>query len=172
MPDLFRGDPVPLNRPDGFDLGKWRVNHDPPRLDPIADATIVELRTVHNIKKIAAVGYCFGAKYAIRHLLPKSGKIDVAFVAHPSFVDEQELEEIQGPLSIAAAEEDSIFPAEKRHKSEEILKKTNQPYQINLYSGVQHGFAVKGEIKDKVAKFAKETAFLQALQFFDYYLNA
>ena len=172
MPDIFRGDALPLNRPGDFDFMKWRESHDPPRIDPIVDATIVELRTVHNIKKVAAVGYCFGAKYVVRHLLPGSGKIDIGFVAHPSFVDEQELEEIQGPLSIAAAEEDAIFPAEKRHKSEEILKKVKQPYQINLYSGVQHGFAVRADLKEKASKYAKETAFLQALQFFDYYLNA
>jgi dienelactone hydrolase len=27
MPDLFGGDPIPLNRPDGFDLMKWLNGH-------------------------------------------------------------------------------------------------------------------------------------------------
>jgi len=96
--------------------------------------------------------------------------IDAGFVAHPSFVDEAELAAISGPLSIAAAETDSIFPAEKRHKSEEILIAGKQPYQINLYSGVEHGFAVRCDLSVKVQKFAKEQAFLQAVAWFDEHL--
>ena len=88
-------------------------------------------------------------------------------MAHPSFVDEDELRGFKGPLSIAAAETDTIFPNEKRHRSEEILKEVGHPYQINLYSGVEHGFAVKGDPKIPQAKWAKEQAFLQAVQWFD-----
>ena len=106
-------------------------------------------------------------QYVVRHY--KNG-IDVGYLAHPSFVEEEELEGITGPLSIAAAETDSIFPADKRHKSEEILKKTGQPYQINLYSGVVHGFSVRGDESKKVERFAREQAFLQAVQWFDAWL--
>jgi dienelactone hydrolase len=96
--------------------------------------------------------------------------VDVGYVAHPSLVEESELAAIQGPLSIAAAATDQIFPAEKRHKSEEILVKTKQPYQINLYSGVAHGFSVRCDTSKKFEKFAKEQAFLQAVNWFDEYL--
>lgn len=106
-------------------------------------------------------------QYVARHY--KNG-IQVGFVAHPSFVDEEELAAITGPWSIAAAETDEIFPSELRHKSEEILKKTGQPYQINLFSGTVHGFSVRCDLSDKAQRFAKEQAFLQAVQWFDYYL--
>lgn len=102
--------------------------------------------------------------------MPTGKGIDVGFVAHPSFVEESELAAIAGPLSIAAAETDQIFPAEKRHKSEEILIKTKQPYQINLFSGVVHGFSVRCDLSKKQEKFAKEKAFLQAVEWFDEYL--
>lgn len=45
------------------------------------------------------------------------------------------------------------------------------PYEISLYAGVQHGFAVRGELSDKRQKYAKEAAFLQAVQWFDYHLK-
>ena len=77
---------------------------------------------------------------------------------------------ITGPLSIAAAETDSIFPAEKRHKSEVILQKTGHPYQINLYSGVVHGFSVRGDMSVRQEKWAKEQAFYQAIAWFDEHL--
>jgi hypothetical protein len=38
-------------------------------------------------------------------------------MAHPTFVEEDELASIKGHLSIAAAETDVVFPADKRHKS-------------------------------------------------------
>jgi dienelactone hydrolase len=73
-------------------------------------------------------------------------------------------------LSIAAAQSDDIFTTEKRHKSEEILIKTKLPFQINLYSGVAHGFAVRCDLTKKIEKFSKEQAFLQAVTWFDEHL--
>lgn len=43
--------------------------------------------------------------------------------------------------------------------------------EINLYAGVVHGFAVRGDLSDKRAKYAKEAAFLQAVQWFDFHLK-
>jgi dienelactone hydrolase len=173
MPDLFNGDFVPDPRPEGFEIQKWIAGgttgkdpHTPEQIDPVVVAGIQKLKEM-GFTRIAAVGYCFGAKYLIRNY--KNG-IDVGFVAHPSFVDEAEFATIPGPLSIAAAEEDTIFPAENRHKSEEILRKIGVPFQINLYSGTQHGFGVRGDPKVKSQKYAKERAFQQAVDWFNEHL--
>lgn len=45
-------------------------------------------------------------------------------------------------------------------------------YQINLFSGVEHGFAVRGDISKKHIKFAKEQAFFQAVAWFDEHVKA
>jgi len=79
-------------------------------------------------------GHSIASKYVIRHLRADSSKLDVGFVAHPSFVMADEVKELQGPLAIAAAETDTIFPASKRWEMEELLKELGHPYQINLYS--------------------------------------
>jgi len=170
IPDLFNGDPVLLNPPEGFNLMGWLQGHLPPSVDPIVAATLKEMRGPLGCKRIGGVGYCFGGKYVCRFL--KDGQLDVGYTAHPSFVDKEELEGIQGPLSISAAETDQIFPAPKRHESEEILLKLSVPYQINLFSDVVHGFAVRSDISKKREKFAKEQAFLQAVTWFDEYLKA
>jgi dienelactone hydrolase len=70
----------------------------------------------------------------VRHLRPDLGKLDAGYTAHPSFVDEEELKDMKGPLSIAAAETDQIFPNEKRHRTEDILKELKLPYQIKYVS--------------------------------------
>lgn len=116
------------------------------------------------------LGYCFGAKYVARYGAKGKG-IDVGCMAHPSFVDAEEVKAMVAPLSIAAAETDQIFPKEKRHETEEILKEHDIPYQICLYSDVVHGFAVKGDMADRRQKFAKEAAFLQHVQWFDEFLK-
>lgn len=191
MPDLFNKDAMKLNPPEGFEIMKWLAEgtggknpHTKEAVDPIVEKSIKYLQE-KGYKKIGAVGYCFGAKYVVR-FMPTGKGIDVGYVAHPSygpsprcssftneypsFVDEEELAAIKGPLSIAAAETDSIFPTEKRHKSEEILVETKQPYQINLFSGVSHGFSVRCDTSKKIEKFAKEQAFLQAVTWFDEHL--
>ncbi|SPJ73933.1 related to hydrolase related to dienelactone hydrolase [Fusarium torulosum] len=173
IPDLFNGDVYPNPPPEGFDIMGWITKggngdnpHTPAQVDPIVVEAIKALKE-QGITKIGAVGYCFGAKYVIRNY--KEG-INVGYIAHPSFVEEDELRAISGPLSIAAAQTDSIFPAKLRHRSEEILIETGKPFQINLFSGVQHGFAVRGDPNNRVVRFAKEQAFYQAVQWFDEHL--
>jgi dienelactone hydrolase len=171
--DLFNGDQLPLEFPPNFNIMDWIQNgtggqnpHTPAAIDPVIVSGIETLRQ-QGVNKVGAVGYCFGAKYVVRHY--KDG-IDVGFTAHPSFVEEEELAAITGPLSIAAAEVDEIFPAEKRYKSEEILSKIKVPFQINLFSGTSHGFAVRADLSKKEQKWAKERAFFQAVDWFDEHL--
>ncbi|KAF2760040.1 alpha/beta-hydrolase [Pseudovirgaria hyperparasitica] len=170
MPDLFSGDPVKLNPPEGFQIMDWLQNHLPANVDPIVAATIAAMRSA-GVQKLGAVGYCFGGKYVARFLNAKGG-VDAGFTAHPSFVDEEELRGVEGPLSIAAAETDKIFPAEKRRQTEDILKEMKATYQLNLFSGVEHGFAVRGDVSQKQIRFAKEQAFYQAVQWFDEHVKA
>lgn len=73
-------------------------------------------------------------------------------------------------LFLRTTEIDSIFTTQLRHESEETLKKTGQPWQINLFSGVSHGFAVRADLSVKHNKFAKEQAFVQAVAWFGQYL--
>ncbi|KAJ4359240.1 hypothetical protein N0V95_002321 [Ascochyta clinopodiicola] len=171
IPDVFNGNTVPLNPGPDFDFPTWRATKMPREatVDPIYATIIKHLRGELGVKRLGGVGYCFGGKYVCRWL--KEGGLDAGFTAHPSFVGVDELKGIKGPLSIAAAETDSIFPAEKRRETEDILKEMRVPYQMTLYSDVQHGFGVKGHLSHQRARFAKELAFLQAVFWFDEYVK-
>jgi dienelactone hydrolase len=79
---------------------------------------------------------------------------------------------VKGPLSLACAEVDQIFPPEKRAKTEEILAKTGVPYESRVFGGTQHGFAVRGDLTNPKHKYAKEAAFTQATLWFDEFLKA
>ncbi|KAJ5669761.1 hypothetical protein N7462_010831 [Penicillium macrosclerotiorum] len=170
IPDLFNGDNVPINRPEGFKIMDWVQNHLPLQTEPIIETVLTEMRNNLGCKHIGGVGYCFGGKYVCRYLKP--GQLDTGFIAHPTMVEAAELEGIKGPLSIAAAVRDVVFTTEKRYQSEKILDKLNFPYQINLFSDVEHGFTVRCDLSRSRQKFAKEQAFNQAVTWFDEYLKA
>lgn len=63
-----------------------------------------------------------------------------------------------------------MFTSKQRHESEGILANIDQPWQISLYSGVNHGFAIRADLSDTSQKFAKEQAFCQAVTWFNQYL--
>jgi len=58
MPDLFYGDPIPLNRPGDFDIMKWmggeysekKIAHKPPVVDPIIEKSIKAMKEKHGVK--------------------------------------------------------------------------------------------------------------------------
>jgi len=167
-PDLFEGDPAPadLASPAGRNMGAWMAKHTVSKIDSIIAATIKHMREDLGVKRIGTVGYCFGGKYVARFLAKGKG-VDAGFMAHPSSMQNDEIEAISSPLSIGAAETDNAFPAPKRHDAEVTLKKLGVPYQISLYGSVSHGFGVRANVSDKRAKFAKEEAYLQAVRWFD-----
>ena len=89
------------------------------------------------------------------------------FIAHPAGSTEVQVEAITKPLSIAAADEDVAFTDEKRKISERILKSSGLPYQINLYSHVKHGFAVRRAVTTCAEIYAKRQAFVQAVSWME-----
>ncbi|KAF7557686.1 hypothetical protein G7046_g5979 [Stylonectria norvegica] len=172
--DIFNGDAIKINELANLNLVDYIQNgrddkggHTTKEIDPIIKEALDYMKTELGLQHIGAVGYCFGAKYVVRHY---TSGIKVGYIAHPSFVEEEELASITGPLSIAAAEIDPIFPAEHRYRSEQILKENGNVYQVNLYSGVEHGFAVRRELSQSHQIFARDQAFLQAVIFFNTWL--
>jgi dienelactone hydrolase len=75
LPDIFNGDALKLNRTGDFDFAAWITKgstgdnpHTPPAIDPIIVNAIKTLKDL-GIKRIGAVGYCFGAKVSDYHHL-------------------------------------------------------------------------------------------------------
>jgi len=169
LPDYFKGDPIPTDR-TGFNNTAWRERHPESEVTAIIDATIKYARNQLGVKRLGAVGFCFGGPYVVRTLAAGKG-VDVGFIAHPGAISKAEFEAITKPLTIAAAETDSSFNATKRHDTEDILAAKNATYQINLYSGASHGFAIRVDMSNRRQVFAKESAFRQALSWFDTWLK-
>ncbi|KAK4244591.1 dienelactone hydrolase family-domain-containing protein [Corynascus novoguineensis] len=167
-PDMFDGEPAPLdfNEP-GFNATEFTLKHGPNATDPILDKGVAYLKERMGVDKIAATGYCFGGRYAFRLLADGKEGVDAAFAAHPSLLEDSEIEAITRPVSVAAAENDTTMSPDRRFQIETLLQETNQPYQLTLYSGTNHGFGVRANVSDPQQKFGKESAFYQAVRWFD-----
>lgn len=110
---------------------EWIQGHLTGVVDPIVDACIKEMKGKLGVKSLGAVGYCFGAKYVARFL--NKGQVDAGFVAHPSFVDDEEIKGMTGPFSIAAAGMLGLFSViDSRLDAKSFLScrnRSNLPYR-------------------------------------------
>jgi dienelactone hydrolase len=68
-------------------------------------------------------------------------------------------------------ETDDLFPPGKRQETEEILRKSGNQFAMTVYSDVEHGFGLKADLANPTYKFVSETAFLQAINWFDHFLK-
>ncbi|KAI9892171.1 MAG: hypothetical protein M1814_001629 [Vezdaea aestivalis] len=169
VPDLFSHDAVPWPRPAYFDLSAWLSNHTEDLIERIIDKVISYLRITCDRPFIGAAGYCLGAKYVLRYLRERyfgftKTNLFAGFVAHPSFVTISEWEAAIQPLAVAAAEVDERFSIEERGKVEQILSRgtrtdgTKLPWEMTVFAGTTHGFAIRGDKDDEQVKWAMERA--------------
>ncbi|KAJ7181260.1 dienelactone hydrolase [Mycena filopes] len=164
--DYFRGDPVQKHRKDrndtttepGFDYEAWKAKHQ-------AFAAVAVPKWIDAVKeqfgtpetKYAAVGYCFGAPYVMDALAESTSTASVGAFGHPAFLNESHFINCARPLFLSCAETDHTFGAAARHRAEELLTAGQRTkFHIQLFSGVEHGFALRGNMDDPYERFVKE----------------
>lgn len=52
------------------------------------------------------------------------------------------------PLFLSCAEVDHTFDSHSRQRALEILQTEKKPYHLQLFSGVEHGFALRGDLEN------------------------
>jgi len=176
-PDLYQGHPAPddHDRPDlGFNATEFLDAHPISITDPVVELAIKTMRTTFNISKVASAGYCFGAKYTFRFSTAEKAAaglgVDVIVVAHPTNVTDEEIEARVAPASIAAGQYDMYMPEQRRWQIESALLATNYGASMDLYSDVPHGFAIRVNLSDPVARFVKQEVFNQHITWLDYWM--
>ncbi|VVT54507.1 uncharacterized protein SAPINGB_P004110 [Magnusiomyces paraingens] len=166
IPDLFSGDPALLNPPEGYDVFRdWAPKHVPEITQPIVDQVVKTIQSKWNPTFVVATGFCFGAKYAVRLLATDFVKVSAIF--HPSFVTIDEIRAIKGALYIGASEDDYMLTAPLRRQTEDVLLEIKAKYRLTLNFGVEHGFAIRGDISQPWIKYAKERVFGDAVDWFN-----
>ncbi|KAH7925374.1 alpha/beta-hydrolase [Leucogyrophana mollusca] len=154
--DYFNGDPVGghLGQP-GFDRATWRDKALKQAIAWVPQwVEVVKARYGTEGVRYHAVGYCFGAPYSLE--LAGSGLLASAVVAHPTNLQEHHFRAAKAPLLFGCAETDQAFPPESRRRAEDILVEMKAPYYFQIFSGVSHGFATRGDPSVDSERWAKE----------------
>lgn len=162
---------MPVDRPDTFNTTEWQSRNQPEDIDPVIEATLNEIRSNTNIERLGVVGYCFGGRYVARWLGRDAG-INAGYIAHPSGATPEEWTAVAAPLSIANAELDTTFPLGDAREAEDILRNSTIAWQLDTYSDVPHGFAIRANDSLPRQVFAKEQAFVQAINWFGEYVKS
>ncbi|WPH03470.1 Hypothetical protein R9X50_00635000 [Acrodontium crateriforme] len=169
--DYFRGDAVQNHRgiePD-FDFPAWALGYmrtaevDVPKWEE-------EVKAKFGVggAKFACVGYCFGAPFVMRSLAER-GMCEAGGFAHPAFLKEEQFTNLQKPLFLSCAETDFTFPHEFRNKAVDIMVAEKKRYGLQLFQGVEHGFAPRGD-NSPYARYVKEQSLKSLSDFFSFWL--
>ncbi|EJC99879.1 alpha/beta-hydrolase [Fomitiporia mediterranea MF3/22] len=164
--DYFFGDPVYIHDGEqGFDRPAWMAKSK-------AQAAENEPKWFQVIKerygqgtKYFAVGYCFGAPYVLE--AGSTGKTVAGAIAHPAFLNEKHFFDVTAPLMLSCSEIDHTFPTDLRRRAEDILVERKHDYHFQVFGGVSHGFAVRGDPNNSKERFAKEESARGIIAWFD-----
>ncbi|KAJ2925347.1 hypothetical protein H1R20_g11747, partial [Candolleomyces eurysporus] len=153
--DYFFGDPVQAHDGEpGFNMTAW-FNKSRAQAERALPGWIEAVRTKYGADaKYAAVGYCFGAPYALE--ISATDKVVAGAFAHPSGLVEAHFSNLTKPLLLSCAETDSAFPTANMRRAVDILAGKKATYHLQVFSGVSHGFATRADPNDANAVWAKE----------------
>ncbi|RXW15381.1 hypothetical protein EST38_g10474 [Candolleomyces aberdarensis] len=153
--DYFFGDPIQAHDGQpGFNMTAW-FNKSREQAERALPGWIEAVRTKYGADaKYAAVGYCFGAPYALE--ISATDKVVAGAFAHPSGLVEAHFSNLTKPLLLSCAETDSSFPTASLRRAVDILAGRKATYHLQVFSGVSHGFATRADPNDANAVWAKE----------------
>ncbi|EXJ89570.1 hypothetical protein A1O3_02637 [Capronia epimyces CBS 606.96] len=171
-----------------FLVDMWLARQTPEKVIPILLKVIEAVKdeyadAIAHGEGIYSVGYCFGGKYVImlagEHpdtvvagqpqgdeevgMVKKGPLIKAGAVAHATLVTREDFKAVQAPLALACVENDPLFPEEILQEGRKQFAASNIKHDIQVYSGVPHGFAVYGDYDSPAIKEAQAAAFQQIL---------
>ncbi|KAK1828019.1 protein AIM2 [Podospora conica] len=134
---------------------------------------------------VGVAGFCWGGFFAVElthegssnEIVGVGGEviplIDCAFTAHPSLLKiPRDVERVSRPLSVANGEDDEFMGRRKMEVLRGVMEgKGEERYEVVVYPGAKHGFAVRRDWEDEVQRGAKEGSEDQAVRFFGRFMG-
>lgn len=129
-----------------------------------------------SVKKIGAIGFCWGAT-SILYLSGKQAgesQVDAVAFAHPSLIEANDFEQVEKPGLFMCCEVDSMFPKEKQEASKLVCEKRAKEdvfTRFSYYPRVSHGWSIKGDELEPYSAKAMNHAAAEAIGFFSLELS-
>ncbi|KAJ1907333.1 hypothetical protein LPJ81_000815 [Coemansia sp. IMI 209127] len=114
MPDFLRGDPITAEKMnDGKWISEFKANRAEWKHNRDLFMDAVEILRAEGVESIGAVGFCWGAKLAIRALAESgengTGVIKSGVLIHPSMLEKEDFEEAAGPILLLPTKDEADF---------------------------------------------------------------
>lgn len=101
------------------------------------------LREQH--KRIGAIGFCYGGWAVFRLGARANPLVDALSTAHPSHLEEGEIEAVGVPVQILSPETDMMYTEELKAFSNRVIPTLGVAYDYQYFPGVEHSFALRGD---------------------------
>ncbi|EAU86474.1 hypothetical protein CC1G_11782 [Coprinopsis cinerea okayama7 len=163
--DYFFGDPIQNHPEPDFDMAAWVAKSRAQAAEALPKWNKAVREKFGPDAKFVAVGYCFGAPYALE--IGATDEVVATAFAHPSQVTESHFENVTKPVLLSLAETDGAFPTAASRRALDILMRRKATYHAQVFSGVSHGFATRADPNDANAVWAKEQSAKSILGWFD-----
>lgn len=163
-------DPETLSDPEkanAFDIGAFVGRHSKEIRWPEIEASACTLKS--KFPKVGAIGFCYGG-WASFKLSANPSLIDAISVAHPSMLDRAEIAAVKVPVQVLSPEHDHSYTKELKQYTLETVPQTGVQWEYVYFPGMQHGFAVRGDINDNRQNDGLARAERSAVRFFKDYL--
>lgn len=127
------------------------------------------IRSRHS--RTGCIGFCFGGWGAFRLGARDVGLFDCIATAHPTHLTEEEISSIGVPVQIMAPEHDPQFTAELKTFSLQTIPTLNVPFDYQVFPGLTHGFATRGDPENDAERKGMERAKNAAVHWFRQWLD-
>lgn len=145
-----------------------------------------ELRSRY--RRVGTIGYCFGgwAVFRLGHeTISRAGEegadgedrtnpkplVDCISAVHPSWLTTEEIANVRVPTQVQSPVHDVNFTAELKDFAHKTLPELELPYDYQLFPGVGHGFAIRGDQSDEKELRAMQRAKDAAVNWFRLWLR-
>lgn len=151
VPDFFDGDhvafePALAGRYDELDLDGFIVRHSREIREPEIFDVARRLRSQY--KKLAAVGFCYGgwAVFRLGAMEHQNSLVDCISTAHPSLLTKKDIDGVVVPVQVLAPEVDPVYTPELKLHTFNTLQANRIPFDYQHFPGMEHIFAVRGNL--------------------------
>ncbi|EJC99886.1 uncharacterized protein FOMMEDRAFT_160341 [Fomitiporia mediterranea MF3/22] len=143
--DYFIDDPYIHDCEQGFDRPTWMARQ--MKRAEVVPSYQGEIRPRNEMLR----RYLFGAPYVLE--AGSTGKTVAGAITHPAFLTEKHFFDVTAPLILSCSgkwryQVDHTFPTDLRRRAEDILVGGKHDYHFQVFGGVSHGFAVRGDLNN------------------------
>lgn len=96
---------------------------------------------------------------------------EVGAFAHPAFLKEHHFRQLEKPLFLSCSQIDHTFDTQSRRFALDKMNEDGKAYHLQLFSGVQHGFALRGDMSKPYERWVKEQSLEGIVKWFDFWLG-